>query len=132
MAGSVRERARGATDSARRGATRAGEGFQHLLHENPMAAGAICIAVGALLGAMVPTTRKEDEWMGEVSDRMTGKAREMARAGKDSLAAAGREMAGSSSGGTGAQGSESTGGESVTSTTTVSSTTTSTSPSRPH
>lgn len=132
-AGSVRERARGAKESARRGATRANEGFQHLLDENPMAAGAIGIAVGALLGSLIPATNKEDEWMGETSDRITGKAKEMARAGRDSLASAGREMTGSaSSGDTGTQRVDSGSGGSFASTTTASSTPSASSPSRPH
>jgi ElaB/YqjD/DUF883 family membrane-anchored ribosome-binding protein len=136
-ADSVRNRAHSVADSTRRGATRANEGFQRMLEDNPMAVGAISVAVGALLGSLVPSTRKEDELMGQHSDRITGKAKEMARTGRESLASAGREVTASSggaSGGKGASGSDDgmkTGG-SVTSTTTVSSTTTSASPSRPH
>lgn len=132
VASSVRERAHGAADSARHGAARANEGFHRMLDENPMAAGAIGIAVGALLGSLVPPTRKEDEWMGETSDRITGKAREMAREGRDTLANAGREMTGSTaSGGTAARSGDAGATGSATSTTTESSPT-STSPQRPH
>lgn len=106
VAGSVRERAHGAADTARRGAdtarrgvARANDGFRRMLDENPMAAGAIGIAVGALLGSLIPSTRKEDEWMGETRERITGRARDLAREGRDTLANAGREMTGSSSSG---------------------------------
>lgn len=129
-ADSIRSRAHGAAESARHGATRANEGFQHLLNENPMAAGAIGIAVGALLGSLIPTTRKEDELMGQASDRVTDKAKEMARSGRDGLANAGREVIGSSSGAGRQDDGMSTGG--ATTPTTTASSTPSTSPPRPH
>lgn len=136
VADSARSRAHSVADSARHGATRANEGFHRMLDENPMAAGAIGIAVGALLGALIPTTRKENELMGETSDRITDKAKEMARAGRETLATAGRDVMDSvseSSGNKDASTSEDKGtGFAAASTPPASSTTTSTSPSRPH
>lgn len=96
---SVRDRASSAGQSVRQGASRANDGMQRLLNENPMAAAGIGIAVGALLGALVPPTRKEDEWLGQHSDRLTGKAKEFARTGADSLKDASREVVGSGGGG---------------------------------
>lgn len=89
-----------AMDSARERARQVNDGFQHMLEDNPLAVGAIGIAVGALLGAMLPTTRKEDELLGETSDRFTDKAKSMARQGYDQVAEAGREL-GTSKGGDG-------------------------------
>lgn len=99
MASSVRDRASSAGSSVKHGARRANDGMHRLLDENPMAAAGIGIAVGALLGALVPVTRKEDELLGQHSDRLTGKAKEFARTGADSLKDASREV--TSSGGSG-------------------------------
>ena len=77
----VRRTAHDAADSARDRAHRANEGFHHMLEDNPMALGAMGVAAGALLGAMLPVTRKEHELMGEASDRLTREAREIARGG---------------------------------------------------
>ena len=85
----VRRTAHDAADSARSGAQRANEGFHHMLEENPMALGAIGVAAGALLGAMLPVTRKEHELMGEASDRLTREAKAIARGGQGSTAAGG-------------------------------------------
>lgn len=83
-----------AADRARDGARRANEGAHRMLNENPMAAGAIAIAVGALLGSVLPSTRKEDELLGRTSDRLKGDARDLARKGRDKVAEAGREVTG--------------------------------------
>jgi len=94
----VGESAHGAMDSARHQAHRANVGFHNMLDDNPMALGAIGIAVGALLGAMLPATRKEDELMGGASDRVTDKARHLARSGRDKATQAGHEITDPSSG----------------------------------
>lgn len=83
-----------AADRARDGARRANEGARRMLNENPMAAGAIAIAVGALLGSLLPSTRKEDELLGRTSDRLKGEARHLAREGRDKITEAGREVTG--------------------------------------
>jgi ElaB/YqjD/DUF883 family membrane-anchored ribosome-binding protein len=77
----VGEKAHGAADAVKSGAHRASDGFSHLLETNPLAVGAIGIAVGALLGSLLPTTRKEHELLGETSDRVIGRAKELARQG---------------------------------------------------
>ncbi|GHA73795.1 DUF3618 domain-containing protein [Cognatilysobacter bugurensis] len=108
-AGSVRDRASSAGQSVKHGARRANDGMQRLLNENPMAAAGIGIAVGALLGALMPVTRKEDELLGQHSDRLTGKAKEFARTGADTIKDASREV-------TSPQGGDSQGASSASST----------------
>lgn len=90
--------AHGAADSARHQAQRANAGFHHMLDDNPMALGAMGIAVGALLGAMLPPTRKEDELMGEASDRLTDEAKHLAETGREKAAERAREVTGRTAG----------------------------------
>jgi hypothetical protein len=88
-----------ATDSTRQasaklrgGAERARGGFNQLLQEQPLALGAIGIALGALLAASVPTSRREDEMLGEASDRVTDQLRHKAEEGYQKVAAKGEEV----------------------------------------
>ena len=60
-----------------------------MLREQPLALGAIGLAVGAAVAAAVPRTSREDEWMGAASDRVTEQAKEL---GKEQLDKA-RQMA---------------------------------------
>jgi len=84
---------RQASQKLRGGADRARGGFNQLLQEQPLALGAIGIAIGALLAAAVPPTRREDEMLGEASDRLTGQLRSKAEEGYQKLSAKGEEMA---------------------------------------
>lgn len=45
------------------------------MREQPLLFGALGIAIGAAIGAMLPPTRREDEWMGEARDRMVDRTR---------------------------------------------------------
>lgn len=62
---------------------RAVQGYNHLLRENPLALGAIGIAVGALLGAALPSTEPENRLMGEASDRLAEKAKQAVQTGTE-------------------------------------------------
>lgn len=86
------ERLGHAKQATRERAHRASESYHHLLENNPLAAGAIGVAVGALLGALLPATRKEDELLGATSARFKESARELARSGYQKAAEAGREV----------------------------------------
>ena len=88
----VGESAHHAMDSARSRARRGKQGFEHMLDDNPIAIGAMAIAAGALLGAMLPPTRKEDELLGPVRDRFADDAKHAARSGYDAVAETGREV----------------------------------------
>lgn len=98
----VSQKTSAAADTVKQRASQASDGFSRMLDENPMAVGAIGIAVGALLGAIIPKTRKEDEWLGEHSDRITGQIKDVAKRGYEQVSTATREIAGSS-GSTGMQ-----------------------------
>lgn len=88
----VGESAHHAAGATRAKARRASEGFQHMLDDNPMALGAMGIAAGALLGAVLPSTRKEDELLGPMRDRLADQARHAAHSGYEVAAETGREV----------------------------------------
>ncbi|TWI50953.1 uncharacterized protein DUF3618 [Pseudomonas duriflava] len=81
------------SDSLRTHATKAKSGFQYMLEEQPLALGVIGIAVGALLGATLPTTERENRLMGEASDRITDKAKQKAEEGYTKAAEVGSDLA---------------------------------------
>ena len=81
----LRERAAAMGSSARQQMDRAKGGFEYMLREQPLALGAIGLAIGAVVAAMAPRTRKEDEMMGEARDRLLDEASQV---GKEKLAQA--------------------------------------------
>lgn len=60
---------------------RAREGAYQAFTDHPLVLGALGLAVGAALGAMVPPTRTEDEYLGETGDKLQRRAGESAREG---------------------------------------------------
>lgn len=60
--------AHGLADSTRAGAESLWEGYDYLKREQPLVLGALAVAAGALVGAMLPQTRTEDRMMGEYSE----------------------------------------------------------------
>jgi ElaB/YqjD/DUF883 family membrane-anchored ribosome-binding protein len=77
----ARSRAGELGQSARTQMERARSGYDRMVSEQPLALGAIGLAIGAVIAAAAPRTRQEDEWMGPASDRVTRKARELAEEG---------------------------------------------------
>ncbi|MGE0081914.1 MAG: hypothetical protein AB7U81_11510, partial [Thiohalomonadaceae bacterium] len=67
MAGQLRERG-----------MQAREGFGSLMQEQPLVVGALAMALGALIGAGVPVTRREREVMGPMSEDVMKRGEEMA------------------------------------------------------
>ena len=65
-----------ARDSMRHRAEAARGSLEHMLDDNPMAAGAIAVAVGALLGATLPTSEPERRMLRPVGETLSDKARE--------------------------------------------------------
>ena len=75
--GSAKQRAGDMTDSARQQWDKARGGVDYLVNEQPLALGAIGLAIGALLGAAAPRTRAEEQVMGDAARKMTEKAKEV-------------------------------------------------------
>jgi hypothetical protein len=64
---------------ARHQAQRAEDRFQQQLHTNPLAIGALALALGTAVGLAVPETQAEHEFMGEARDKLVDKAQDVAR-----------------------------------------------------
>jgi ElaB/YqjD/DUF883 family membrane-anchored ribosome-binding protein len=79
---SARQRIGDLSDSARHQMDRARGGIDYMMREQPLALGAVGLAIGAVLAAMAPRTRKEDELMGETRDQLMEKAKQ---AGQETL-----------------------------------------------
>lgn len=72
----MRGRASQMTETAREQWQKARGGVDYMVREQPLALGAIGLAVGAVLAAMAPRTRKEEELMGEASRNLAEKAKQ--------------------------------------------------------
>jgi hypothetical protein len=48
--------------------------FSRILDQNPLALGLIALVIGALIGALIPESRKEHELMGPTRDHLADKA----------------------------------------------------------
>ena len=87
-AASVKEGMGRATESVRAGVNRtanmaqsqgrqARDTFNSLLEEQPLILGAIGLAIGAIIGAALPSTEQEDTLVGELSDKTLNKGKEI-------------------------------------------------------
>lgn len=74
FAGDARVRGRQVVRGAGRQIRRAEQGFESTMRENPLALGAVAIAIGAAIGLALPHTHVEDEWMGDAKDRLIHRA----------------------------------------------------------
>jgi ElaB/YqjD/DUF883 family membrane-anchored ribosome-binding protein len=81
----VGEYAGSARDRARRAAGTATTTVDDWVHENPLAVGAIALAVGAAIGMSVPATEIENRTMGEARDRAWQRASKAAADIKDNV-----------------------------------------------
>jgi ElaB/YqjD/DUF883 family membrane-anchored ribosome-binding protein len=80
--GQVRQTARQQMDRVKDQAQRIRSGYDAMVQDQPLALGAIGLAIGACLAAVTPRTRQEDELMGEASDRLS---QQVTEAGKEQL-----------------------------------------------
>lgn len=62
-----------------RQAMRLEDRFESALRENPLAVGAIALAVGAAFGLVAPATERENELLGEARDTLVERAQEVAQ-----------------------------------------------------
>ena len=97
-------------DQAQSQARRVEQRFNTAMEQSPLAVGAVALALGTAVGLAVPTTRKENEWMGETRDTVVEKAQSLASDAIDKV----QEVAGTvtdqmASAGTERQGAQSTG-----------------------
>jgi ElaB/YqjD/DUF883 family membrane-anchored ribosome-binding protein len=81
----VRNVAGTASLQARQGWRRASSSVDGWVHEYPLAAGAIAVAVGAAIGLSAPSTEFENRTMGETRDEAIERARTAARDMKDNV-----------------------------------------------
>ncbi|MFC6490144.1 DUF3618 domain-containing protein [Nitratireductor sp. GCM10026969] len=80
----IGQRARGAGRSAVDAGTRAQRAISHTLRQEPIIIGAVGIALGAAIGAFMPRTRAEEEYLQPYEDSVRGRMQETARHGLDS------------------------------------------------
>ncbi len=71
--------ARGLVGEIQHQASQVGNGFQKLARENPLAVGVAGVAVGSLIGLVVPETAGERQLMGGARDTLMDKAAETAQ-----------------------------------------------------
>lgn len=79
----IRQRAIDAYDSALDNASSAGRRAGDAIEQAPLVALGAGIAAGALIAALLPTTRRERELLRPYGDRVTGVAREAANAARE-------------------------------------------------
>jgi len=79
-AGSLREGANRAASIARERVEDARDRVDRLVHEQPLMLGALGLAAGALIGALLPTTEQEDRYLGEARNKAVKKVAEESRA----------------------------------------------------
>jgi len=77
-ADSTRRQFHDVSDQARQGARVAGDWTKSTMQDNPMIMGLAALAVGAVVGASLPTTQVEGEYMGEARDKLVGQAKSVA------------------------------------------------------
>jgi vacuolar-type H+-ATPase subunit H len=80
--GGLRDRARGgitrATHTASEASGWARKGFEHYFQQHPLTTGLGVLALGIAVGMMMPSSRQEDRWLGDASDRVKERSREVA------------------------------------------------------
>lgn len=77
---------------AKDSASTVGRRFGEVLRENPLAVGAVAVAAGTAVGLALPSTRFENEYVGEASERLVDKAQEVAREAIDKVQSAAQQM----------------------------------------
>jgi ElaB/YqjD/DUF883 family membrane-anchored ribosome-binding protein len=77
-----------------------GTRFSQVLRENPLAVGAVAVAAGTAVGLVLPSTRFENEYIGEASEKLVDKAEDVARGALDQVKNAAQQMTSESQPGT--------------------------------
>lgn len=66
--------------------------FERMMHENPLAVGAVAIAAGTAVGLVLPSTRLEDEYIGETGERLVERVEDVARDALGKVGEAAKQM----------------------------------------
>jgi len=77
---------------AKNTASTVGTRFGQLLHDNPLAIGAVAVAAGTAVGLVLPSTRFESEYIGETGERLVDRVEDVARGALDKVQDAARQM----------------------------------------
>ena len=81
----MKETAGDIATKARNGASTVTTRFEQLMHDNPIAIGAVAVAAGAALGLALPSTRFESEYIGETGERLVDSVEDVARGALDKV-----------------------------------------------
>ena len=77
---------------AKNTASTVGTRFERVLHDNPLAIGAVAVAAGTAVGLMLPRTRIESEYIGATGERLVDRVEDVARGALDKVQDAARQM----------------------------------------
>jgi ElaB/YqjD/DUF883 family membrane-anchored ribosome-binding protein len=94
VSGRTREAASRAQQQIGQYSRQAKSQLQYWMEENPLAVGAVAMAVGAAVGLALPETRREQELMGDARDRMVDNAKSMANTAVDRATEAAQNLVG--------------------------------------
>jgi hypothetical protein len=93
VAGGTRERAGELGYYAGRRARRAKGGVEQMLEDNPLALGAVALALGTAVGLGVPETQREHEMFGPMRDNLIDKAKPMVQEKLEQVQTVAKEVA---------------------------------------
>lgn len=92
--GRARDVASDASHAVRRATERGRSGLERSLHERPMAMAAVALGIGALIGASLPATERENQVLGSTRDDLVDRAQDMARDAKEKVKHAATDLTG--------------------------------------
>jgi ElaB/YqjD/DUF883 family membrane-anchored ribosome-binding protein len=78
---------------AKNSATAVGTRFERMMHENPLAVGAVAVAAGTAIGLALPSTRFESEHIGETGEKLVERVEDIARNALNKAQDAAKQMA---------------------------------------
>jgi ElaB/YqjD/DUF883 family membrane-anchored ribosome-binding protein len=78
---------------AKNSATAVGTRFERMMHENPLAVGAVAVATGTAIGLALPSTRFESEHIGETGEKLVERVEDIARNALNKAQDAAKQMA---------------------------------------
>ena len=77
---------------AKDSASTLGTRFNEVLRQNPLAVGAVAVAAGTAVGLVLPSTRLEQEYVGETGEMLVDRAQGFAREAMDKVQDAAQQM----------------------------------------